>query len=386
MATDYYAVLGVSRDASDDEIKQAYRKMARKYHPDIAGPQYQEKFQEINKAYEILSDPEKKRMVDQGIDPEDPQASAGFGGFSQGGYGSFADIFDDLGGMFGGFGGRSRGPQPRVQPGSDVLADLRIPLKVAVFGGVQEVQSRTYITCPTCHGSGSADGSQPVTCSVCKGTGFQQKVTRVLMTQMMTQVECSNCHGFGTVIPHPCTQCGGSGRVADEHVEKVNVPAGVQDGTRMRVAGRGNVGLGGGQPGDLYIDIHVAADKQFVRVGNDLHCWVSVPMVWAALGHEVTLSTFDGPQNVELKPGTQPEEEIRVKGLGAGILNSPGERGDVVAHVQVKVPKKLNSAQREALEAFDKASKSDKPEQFARPDKGRDRGLFDHLKNMFTGE
>ena len=276
---DYYQILGVSRDASDDEIRKAYRKMARKYHPDIAGEQYKDKFEQVNRAYSVLSDPQKKQMYDAGVDPDHPQ-QAGFGASD---FGGFSDIFSDLFNTGFGGGASSRGPIPRQQPGQDALTQLTISLKDAVFGAAKNVSVNTYGVCPTCKGAGSADGSAPTQCPVCHGSGYQQKVSSTLLGQMVSTQPCENCHGHGTVFTNPCPTCHGEGRVRTNRTVGVRIPAGIHDKTRIRLASQGAVGEGAGPAGDLYVDVTVAQDKDFTRSDDDLHCWLRVPMTWAAL-------------------------------------------------------------------------------------------------------
>ena len=380
---DYYQTLGVERNATQDEIKKAYRKLSRKYHPDIAGPEFEDKFKEVNAAYEVLSDPDKRRMFDQGVDPNDPNAG-GFSGAYSGG--DMGDIFNIVNNMFGGFGG-TQGPVPRTQEGRDALTRATISLKEAVFGTTANVKIDTYALCPGCQGSGAKSGSQPVTCTACHGNGFVRKQVRTLLGMAVSAVPCEQCEGHGTVIPDPCDQCSGHGRVRSTRNVGVRVPAGVEDGTRIRLAGQGEVGEGGGPAGDLYVDIRVARDETFAREGDDLHCWVSVPMTWAALGHTVTINTFDGPRDLTVPAGAQPEDTITVKGLGVGRLREQGQRGDLVAHLNVVVPAKLNERQRQLLQEFADASGDERhhPRQESKPVKPRGKGFFGKLKDALAG-
>lgn len=380
---DYYEVLGVSRQASEDEIKKAYRKLSRKYHPDIAGPEFEEKFKQVNSAYEVLSDPQKRSMYDQGVDPNAPGGSAGASGAGFGGFGGFEDVF---GSFFGGSGfGSSQGPIPRAQPGRDSLAHLSIDLKDAVFGAVENVDISTFALCPTCSGSGSQDGKAPVTCPVCNGQGFRQQAVRTLLGQMMTTAPCENCEGHGTIIENPCQTCLGKGRVRTNRQVGVNVPAGIQNDTRIRLASQGEVGEGGGAAGDLYVDVSIKPDKQFSRQGDDLHCWIRVPMTWAALGHNVTLETFDGEQSVDIPEGTQPEETVTLPNLGVMHLRNNEERGDLIAHVQIEIPRGLSKKQRDLLSQF---SDSHDKEGAAIPQQSRPvvakKGFFDRIKEALN--
>ena len=375
---DYYEVLGVDRTASEDEIKKAYRKMSRKYHPDIAGTEYEDKFKEVNSAYEILSDPQKRRMYDQGVDPNDPQASAA-GGFDMG------DVFSQFFG--GGFGADAQGPIPRTQPGRDVLAGVDIDLKTAIFGGTVHTQLHTFGLCQECGGSGAQKGTSPVTCPVCQGRGYAQKVVRTLLGQMMSQAPCERCEGHGTIIENPCPQCLGHGRSRIKRDVGINIPAGVADGSRLRLNSQGEVGEGGGAAGDLYIDISIKPDKRYTRSGQDLHCWISIPMTWAVLGHAVDLDTFDGPRQIQVPAGSQPDDEVTLKGLGVSKLGNKEERGDIVVHVLVQIPTKLDDRERDLIEDFAKSHDSDAREipQKSKPTAaGAKKGIFDKLKDIFN--
>jgi len=342
MSQDYYELLGVSRDATTDEIRKAYRRLARKLHPDVnPDPETQERFKEINRAYEVLSDPKKREVYDLGGDPLSSGGGQG-GGFAQGF--SFTDIMDAF---FGGTG--TRGPRPRTRRGQDALLPLQVELADAVFGSVQEIQVETAVVCPTCNGSGAAAGSGPTTCPACDGRGEVSSVQRSFLGQVMTTRPCSRCQGYGTITPNPCTECAGEGRVRARRTLTVKIPAGVDDGTRIQLAGQGEVGPGGGPAGDLYVEINVAPHEVWTRQGSDLHCSVTIPMTMAALGTTLTVETLD-KQNleVEVKPGTQSGEEIVIPGQGVPHL-SRSTRGDLVVHVVVETPTKLDNAQRELL-------------------------------------
>ncbi len=378
---DYYEVLGVDRSASDEEIKKAYRKMSRKYHPDIAGPEYEDKYKEVNNAYEVLSDPDKKRMYDAGVDPNDPNSGPyGAGGFSAS---SMNDIFDQFfGGAFGGSAG-GRGPIPRTQPGRDSLASVTVDLKTVVFGGTTSVRVSTFGLCQECGGSGASGGTQPTTCPNCHGQGHVQKVVRTMLGQMMTSSPCERCEGHGTVISNPCTSCMGHGRVRTTRTVGVNIPAGITDDSRLRLANQGEVGECGGAAGDLYVDVRIKSDKQYTRNGDDLHCWVQVPMSWAVLGHDLDIDTYDGTQTISVPAGCQPEDTITLKGLGVGKLRANGERGDLVAHMTVEIPTKLTDEERDLMERFASSHDSDATHvtQSSRPTSGNKRGFFSKLKD-----
>ena len=280
VARDYYGLLGVSKGASDSDIKKAYRRLARELHPDVnpdAGAQA--KFKEISVAYEVLSDPEKRRIVDLGGDPMESAGAAAGNGFA--GFGGLGDVFEAF---FGG-GAGSRGPIGRVRPGSDSLLRMRMDLSECATGVTKQVTVDTAILCDLCHGKGTHGDTTPVTCDTCGGHGEVQSVQRSLLGQVMTSRPCPVCGGVGEVIPDPCHRCGGDGRVRARREVSVKIPAGVGEGMRVRLAAQGEVGPGGGPAGDLYVEVHEQPHDIFVRDGDDLHCTVSVPMVDAALGH-----------------------------------------------------------------------------------------------------
>jgi molecular chaperone DnaJ len=343
MSQDYYELLGVDRDASPEEIKRAYRRLARTLHPDVnPDPETQERFKEITRAYEVLSDPKKREVYDLGGDPLSPSgrgASAGFGsGFS------FTDIMDAFFGTT-----TSRGPRPRKRRGQDALLRLSVELAEAVFGTVKEIQVDTAVICSTCSGAGTAPGTSPLTCTVCDGRGEVSSVQRSFLGQVMTTRPCPRCQGYGTVIPSPCPECAGEGRVLSRRTLAVRIPAGVDDGTRIQLAGQGEVGPGGGPAGDLYVEIEVQPHEVWTRRGHDLHCSVTVPMTAAALGTTITLETLDKDTlELDIKPGTQSGHQIRVPGRGVPHLSSP-QRGDLIVHTIVETPTKLDHAQRELL-------------------------------------
>ncbi len=377
--TDYYEVLGVDRSASDDEIKKAYRKMSRKYHPDIAGPEFEDKFKEVNNAYEVLSDPQKRQMFDAGVDPNNPNAG-GAGGFG-GGFTDMSDIFNMFTG--GTFGGGNGGPTPRTQPGRDALATATIDLKSAVFGDTAHVKINTFGLCQECAGTGCQQGTQPAQCPDCHGQGYAQRVVRTMLGQMMTTAPCERCEGHGTVINNPCQSCLGHGRVRITRNVGVSVPAGVTNDSRLRLANQGEVGENGGVAGDLYVDVRIMQDDTFTRDGDDLHCWIQVPMSWAVLGHELEIDTFDGKQVVNVPSGCQPDDIITLRNLGVTHLNGNGERGDLLVHVVVQIPTKLNDDERSLIEQF--AQKHDAEAQHvsvgSRPASGSKKGFFSKLKD-----
>ena len=379
MARDYYGLLGVSRGASDSEIKRAYRKLARELHPDInPDEQAQQLFKEISTAYEVLSDPEKRRIVDLGGDPLATAGSAS--GFS--GFGGLGDVFEAF---FGG-GGGSRGPIGRVRAGSDSLLRMRLTLDDCASGITKQVTVDTAVLCDMCQGRGTHADSTPVTCDICGGRGEVQSVQRSLLGQVMTSRPCPTCAGVGEVIPDPCHRCGGDGRVRSRRDISVKIPAGVGDGMRVRLAAQGEVGPGGGPAGDLYVEVHEQAHDVFVRDGDDLHFTISVPMADAALGTAVTVDAIlDGATEIAVAAGTQPASVITLRGLGMPRLRS-ATRGDLHAHIEVTVPTKLDARARELLaEVKSHSTETATVRNIRTATTAAGGGLFSRLRETFTG-
>lgn len=341
MSRNYYDVLGVSRTATPEEIKRAYRKLARETHPDVAGPGSEEQFKEIAHAYEVLSDAEKRQLYDLGGE----SALGGHGGAGAG-FG-FTDIFETF---FGAAAGASnpRGPVPRGRRGQDALIPLDIDLREAVFGATREITVNTAVVCPTCSGTCCRPGTSPRTCDVCRGRGSVQRVARSFLGQIMTTSPCAMCQGHGTIIQDPCTECSGDGRVRTRRTITVEVPAGVESGARLRMPGSGEVGPGAGPAGDLHVEFRIKPHELFTRRGDDLLCSVSVPMTAAALGTVLTIDTFDGPREVTIRSGTQPGHTEVLKGLGVTRLYRR-DRGDLQVFVDIEMPARLDPRQREIL-------------------------------------
>ncbi len=368
--TDYYAVLGVSRDASPEEIKKAYRKLARELHPDVAGEESAERFKEVGHAYEVLSNAQKRQQYDMGVDPSAP------GGGGGAGFG-FQDIFETF---FGG-GAQPQGPVPRTRRGQDALIEVVVDLSDAVFGARHDVTVETAVVCDACSGSCCAPGTSPQTCEVCHGRGSVQRVARSLLGQVMTTAPCGACQGHGTVLPSPCPQCAGQGRVRSRRTIKVDIPAGVDTGNRVRLSGQGEVGPGGGPAGDLFLEIRVRKHETFTRRGDHLHCTISLPMTAAALGTLVELETLDGSQELDVPAGTQPDEVLTLKGLGVGKLHST-QRGDLNVHVEIEVAESLTDEQADLLREFAKLRGEERP---AARVHSTSQGVFSRLREKLSG-
>ena len=377
MARDHYAVLGVRRDASTDEIKKAYRRLARELHPDVnPDPVTQDRFKEITQAYEVLSDPEKRQMYDLGADPF---AAAGGGagpGFGAGNF-PFSDIMD----AFFGTGASTRGPRSRARRGRNATVRLELDLAECAFGTTRELVVDTAVVCPTCSGEGSAPGTHPETCDVCGGRGEISQVTRSFLGQVMTSRPCPHCGGHGTVIRRPCPECDGDGRVRTRRTLKVRIPAGVESGTHIQLAGEGEVGPGGGPAGDLFLEIIQRPHEIFERQGDDLHCTVTIPMAAAALGATLSVQSLDGPRDVDVRPGTQSGQVIPLYGLGTSHLNDSG-RGDLIIHVTVETPTKLDAEQENLLRELAKLRGEEAPPGRFAPGQ---QGFFSRLRDAFNG-
>ncbi|HEU5033156.1 MAG TPA: molecular chaperone DnaJ [Mycobacteriales bacterium] len=378
-ARDYYAILGVPRNASADEIKKAYRRLARELHPDLnPSPEAQERFKEVTAAYEVLSDPQKREIVDLGGDPLAP----GGGGAGAGGFGGFADIMDAFFGGMGAPGGR--GPRSRIRPGADALVHVELDLSETAFGTARELTLDTAVLCARCQGAGTAAGTHPETCQTCGGRGEVQSVQRSFLGQLVTSRPCPECGGVGSRIRHPCQDCAGEGRVRARRTITVKVPAGVEDGMRLRLSGEGEVGPGGGPPGDLYVEIRERAHPVFTRDGDDLHCEVQLPMTAAALGTTVALETLDGPETLTVRPGTQGGSVLTLRGRGVPHLSRGVGRGDLHVHLEVETPDKLDDEQERLLRELARLRGEEKPEFTVTSVNGAaNGGLFSRLRDAF---
>ncbi len=372
---DYYGLLGVRKDATPEEIKRAYRKLARQLHPDVnPDAAAQDRFREVTAAYEVLSDPEKRQIVDLGGDPlAQGQGSAGnpFAGF-----GGFGDVFEAFFGGGSGFSGGGRGRRSRVRPGADALLQLSLTLEEAAFGVRKELNVETAILCETCTGSGCAPGTSPQVCATCGGSGEIQTVQRSFLGQVMTTRACSACAGTGQQIPSPCPTCGMEGRVRARRTIAVDVPAGIEDGMRIRLSGQGEVGIGGGPAGDLYVEVAEQPHEVFARDGADLHCTVAVPMTAAALGTDLVLSTLDGEEKLEIRAGTQSGSEQVLRGRGVPRLRS-SSRGDLHVHIEVRTPTRLDDEQERLLRELAEL----RDEEVSAVTKGR--GRFGKMRDAF---
>ena len=365
---DYYEVLSVSRTASDQELKTAYRRLAMQYHPDRNPGDHtaEEKFKECSEAYQVLSDPEKRAAYDR-------NGHAGVSGAAQAGnpFVDFQDLGDIFGDLFGfNMGGGSR-RQSRVQKGRDLRYDLTIEFEEAVFGKETEISIRRMEPCVDCNGLGTADGRGPSTCKQCNGRGqvrYQQGFFSIART-------CSVCGGTGSVISDPCKTCRGDGRTEREHTIKVSIPAGVEDGTRIRYQAEGDKGPNGGPSGDLYIVLSVKHHKFFERDGHDLHCQIPVSIAQAALGADILIPTLEGETVLKIPEGTQSGREFRMRNKGVPYLNEHG-RGDLIAQLVVQTPKKLSKIQKELLRQLG--------ETLTVENTPTPRGLFEKVKEIFT--
>jgi molecular chaperone DnaJ len=375
---DFYELLGVSRNASADEIKKAYRRKARELHPDAnPDPAAEEQFKAVARAYEVLSDPEQRARYDR-------FGEAGIGGAASGGgggdpFGGLGDIFEAFfggagGGFGGGFGGGSRGPQgpPRGQD-HEVVADL--DFVQAVFGAEVPVTVRTAVACSDCGGAGTAPNTQAVTCADCGGSGQVRRVRQSMLGQMVTTSACGRCGGWGSVIVTPCGSCSGEGRVVEDKTYRVDVPAGVDSGATLRLAGRGAAGPRGGANGDLYVHLRVAPHDRFVRQGNDLVSRVPIGIAQAALGCQLTLDTLEGPEDLVVPAGTQSGRVFRLRNRGVPSLQGRG-RGDLLVEVVVETPTKLSKREDELLRRF----AEERGEAVAPPDTG----ILGRIKSAFS--
>ncbi|MBN2767378.1 MAG: molecular chaperone DnaJ [Paludibacteraceae bacterium] len=378
---DYYEILGISKTASADEIKKAYRKKAIEYHPDKnpGNKEAEEKFKEAAEAYEVLSDAQKRQRYDQ-------FGHAGVGGAASGGYGGggmsmddifshFGDIFGGHFGGFGGFGGGSRGGGQRVRRGSDLRVKVKLNLAEIATGVEKKIKVKKYVSCSHCSGSGSANGSQPATCTTCHGSGRVTRVQQTILGQMQTASECPTCGGDGKIIRDKCSHCAGEGIVREDEVISINIPAGVMEGMQLSMNGKGNAARRGGVNGDLLVLIEEEAHPELIRDENDLiyNLLLTVPM--AVMGGQVEVPTVDGKVKVTINPGTQPGKVLRLRGKGLPSVNRYGT-GDLLVNVGVYIPENLNKDEKAI---FEKLSKSEN----VKPNSSASRDFFNRFRNMF---
>jgi molecular chaperone DnaJ len=371
---DFYEVLGVNRDASEEDIKKAYRKLAMKWHPDRNpdNPKAEEHFKEAKEAYEVLSDAQKRGAYDQyghaGIDQQAGMGGAG----AAGGFGGFGDIFNDI---FGDIFGGGRGGRSNVFRGADLRYNLEIALEQAAHGFETRIRIPTMAPCETCHGSGAKAGSQPQTCPTCRGAG-QVRVSQGPFSIAQT---CPRCHGAGKIIPNPCATCGGSGRVKHQKTLSVRIPAGVDEGDRVRLSAEGEPGVNGGPPGDLYVQVHIKPHAVFQRDHDDLHCEMPISIATAALGGDIEIPTLDGSARIKVPAETQSGKTFRLRGKGIKGVRSHTP-GDLFCHVVVETPVSLTARQKELLHEFEAISQKD----VARHNP-RSKSWLDKVREFFEG-
>ena len=373
---DLYEVLGVNRDASEDELKKAYRKLAMKFHPDRNpdNKEAEEKFKEGKEAYEILTDANKRAAYDryghEGVNP-----SMGGGGGGQG-FDGFADAFGDIfGDIFGGGGGGGGRGRSNVYRGADLRYNLEITLEEAARGAEKTIRIPAQEECEPCHGTGAKPGTQPKTCPTCGGAGQ----VRIQQGFFSIQQTCPKCHGSGRIIPEPCTSCGGAGRVKRQKTLEVKIPAGIDNGMRLRHGGQGEPGVNGGPAGDLYVEIHIKQHAVFQRDGDDLHCEMPISFTTAALGGEIEIPTLDGAANIRIPAETQSAKVFRLRGKGIRNVRSHAP-GDLMVHVIVETPVKLTDRQKELLREFGDIASSN-----AERHNPKAKSWMDKVKDFFSG-
>jgi molecular chaperone DnaJ len=375
---DYYEVLGVAKDASEQDITKAYRKLAMKHHPDRNtegdAKASEEKFKEAKEAYEVLSDASKRAAYDRFGHAGLGQGAGGFGGGGPEGFGGFADAFGDIFSDI--FGGGARGGRNAVYRGADLRYSMEITLEQAAEGFATEIRVPSWDTCETCSGSGAKPGTSAKTCGTCGGAG------NVRMSQGFFSIQqtCPTCRGSGKVIPEPCTTCSGAGRVKKNKVLEVAIPQGIDEGQRIRLAGKGEPGMNGGPHGDLYVEIHLKQHAVFQRDGDDLHCEVPIGFTTAALGGEVEVPTLNGKANLEVGEGTQSGKTYRLRGKGIkGVRSS--YPGDLYCHVSVETPVRLTDKQKKLLREFDASLKAG-----GQKHSPQEKSFVDRMKGFFTAE
>jgi molecular chaperone DnaJ len=356
MAGDYYQILGVSRDADKDELKRAYRRLARKYHPDVNKESgAEEKFKEINRAYEVLSEPETRARYDR-FGEAGVSSGAGASGFDYGDMGGFADIFETIFSGFGGAagaGGQSRRRNGPVR-GDDLRLDLKLDFREAVFGGEKQIRIPHLETCNTCSGTGAKPGTGVSTCATCSGSGQVRRATKTPFGSFAQVSVCPTCNGTGQTIEEKCGTCHGAGRQQETKKLKITVPPGVDNGTRLRVSGEGDAGVRGGSAGDLYVYLFVESDKEFTREGINIRSEITISYLQAILGCNIEVNTVDGKEEIVIPPGTQPATVLTLENKGVPKLGNPVSRGNHLLTVRVNIPTKINSEEKDLLEKLAK--------------------------------
>ena len=378
---DYYEVLGIPKTASDDEIKSAFRKQAKKYHPDLnpGNAEAEKKFKEVNEAYDVLSDKEKRQRYDQfGHAGVDPTYNGGGGGSAGGAYSAgdfgFEDIFDTF---FGGFGGRSsRRANNGPQRGADLTYDIELTFEEAAFGVKKDIDVTREENCASCGGTGAAKGTHAEKCATCGGTGWVKYTTNSPLGRFVNTRQCDACGGTGKVIKNPCSACGGRGRVRTQRRITITIPAGIDSGQAIPLRGQGNAGINGGSAGDLYVRVNVRPHKSFVRKGYDLYLDVSITYASAVLGGAIEVPTLEEKVEFTLPEGTQTGTSFRIKGKGIRMINS-SSRGDLYIRTIIEVPKKLNREQKELLRKFNDSLKNDNYD--------KRKSFFEKMKGAFNG-
>lgn len=376
MATkrDYYEVLGIPKTASQDDIKNAFRSLARKYHPDVnKEPDAEEKFKEINEAYGVLSDPDKRAAYDRfGPEGVNYQGMPDFTNMD------LSDILEGLFGFggFGGMGNSARRARNAPRRGADLSSKIRISFEEAAFGTEKEIEITRDEKCPTCGGSGAEPGTRPVTCPTCRGTGEVRRVQQTFLGSMVQVQTCPTCNGRGEVIDHPCHTCHGTGLTRQTSKRKVTIPAGVDNGNQIRILGEGQPGLNGGPNGNFYLELEVAPHKYFRRSGNDVLLDLDINIAQAALGDEITVPTLDGNEKLRIPPGTQPGKVFKLRNKGIPVLNKNG-RGDQLVTVNVQIPSQLTEEQKRLFESLGKTMGTEV--------KIQERSFLDKLKDMLGG-
>lgn len=354
MAEDYYQILGVSRDVDKDELKRAYRRLARQYHPDVnKEPGAEEKFKEISRAYEVLSEPDTRGRYDRFGEAGVGGAGGGASGFDYNDMGGFADIFETIFSGFGGSAGTSQGQSRRRNGpvrGDDLRLDLKLDFREAVFGGEKQIKIPHLESCQTCSGSGAKPGTGVKTCSVCSGSGQVRRATRTPFGSFAQVSACTNCNGTGQVIEEKCGTCHGAGRQQETKNLKITIPPGVDNGTRLRVSGEGDAGVRSGTPGDLYVYLFVESDKEFTREGINVRSEISISYLQAILGCNLQVNTVDGKEELTIPSGTQPNTVLTLENKGVPKLGNPVSRGNHLITVKINIPTKVNSEERELLE------------------------------------